>query len=42
MLVYVVHKTRRSRAKTCKEMYRKRDARAKLLFCLTHSPPNRP
>ena len=34
MLVYVVHKRRRSRAKTGKEMYKKRDVRAKLLFCL--------
>ena len=34
MLVYVVHKSRRSRAKTGKEMYKKRDARAKLLTTL--------
>ena len=33
MLVYVIHKTRRCRAKRGKEMYKKRDARAKLLFC---------
>ena len=34
MLVYVVHKRRRSRAKTGKEMYKKCEARAKLLFFL--------
>ena len=34
MLVYVVHKSPRSRAKTGKEMYKKRDARAKLLATL--------
>ena len=32
--VYVLHKTRRSRAKTAKKWTKKRDARTKLLFCL--------
>ena len=33
--VYVLHKTRRSRAKTAKKCTKKRDARTKLLFCLS-------
>ena len=44
LLVYVLHKTRkkafsrRGRAKTGKEMYKKRDAPADLLFCSLNIP----